>query len=250
MRAFRAVLAALWRSQYRDPVGLFFSIVFAPMLVLVLGAIFGNTARPEFGGRGMLDATLPAFGALVLAASGVMQLPLTLLTLRETGALRRLGLTPLRRSTFLAATVTLGFLIGLAGLLAAFAIGVLVFGVSLPGNILGVLGACAFGLVTFLAVGYALAALYPSIGAATAVGNIAMIILMLTTGAFTPISVMPEGVRRAIGFSPLRWFVELTQGLWDGAPLRSVALPFLLLCGLLAVSVVAGRLLFRWQPSR
>ena len=110
------------------PVGLFFSFAFAPVLVLALGAIFGNDPRPEFGGQGFLDATLPAFASLVLAMTGVLQVPVAMLTLRDTGALRRLSLTPLRRSTFIAASLTVHFVVGIAGMLTALAIGIGVFG--------------------------------------------------------------------------------------------------------------------------
>ncbi|WP_040160836.1 ABC transporter permease [Nigerium massiliense] len=248
MKAYRALVTALWRSQRREPVGLFFAFAFAPALVLILGLIFGNEPRPEFGGRGMLDSGLPGFASLVLAMTGVLQVPVSLLTLRDTGALRRLELTPLRRSTFVAATLTVNFLVGMVGMVAALLVGVVVFQVALPSTVLGVLLACAFGLVVFLALGFALAGLYPSVGAATGIGNVLMILLMLTSGAWTPIAVLPEGVRRVFAYSPVRWFVELVQPLWDGG--ATSARPLLLLAGLLVVSALVGRLLFRWEPTR
>lgn len=80
---YRGLVLALWRSQRRDPVGLFFSVAFAPALVIALGLIFGNDPRPEFGGQGFLDATLPAFASVVLAMVGVLQVPVALLSLRD-----------------------------------------------------------------------------------------------------------------------------------------------------------------------
>ncbi|MCE1178272.1 MAG: ABC transporter permease [Micrococcales bacterium] len=246
MKAYRALVATLWHSQRRDPVGLFFAFVFAPALVLILGVVLGNEPRPEFGGRGMIDATLPAFSSLVLAMLGVLQLPVSLLTLRDTGALRRLRLTPLRPATFVAAALTVHFAIGMAGMLAALATGWLVFGVALPSGILAVVLACAFGLLAFLSLGFALAGLYPSVGAATGIGNVLMIVLMISSGAFTPVSAMPDGVRRAIEFSPVRQFVNLVQGLWEGKALSTLGTPLIALLALLVVSAVVGRFLFRW----
>lgn len=250
MKAYRALLTALWRSQRRDPVGLFFSFAFAPCLVLALGTIFGNEARPEFGGLGFLDATLPAFASLVLAMTGVLQLPLAMVTLRDTGALRRLSLTPLRRSTFIAASLTIHFVVGMAGMLTALALGIAVFGVSMPGSVFGVLIVCFVGLSCCLAVGCALAALYPSTAAATGIGNGLMILLMVTSGAFTPLEVMPETIQQIIRFSPVRWFVEAAQSSWDGEPLTSVIWPLLLLCAVLIVAALVGRWRFRWHPAR
>ena len=115
---YRGLVLALWRSQRRDPVGLFFSVAFAPALVIALGLIFGNDPRPEFGGQGFLDATLPAFASVVLAMVGVLQVPVALLSLRDSGALQRLSLTPLSRSTFMMANLTVHFFAGITGMIA------------------------------------------------------------------------------------------------------------------------------------
>lgn len=250
MNAYRALLKALWRSQRRDPVGLFFSFGFAPVLVLALGVIFGNDPRPEFGGRGFLDATLPAFASLVLAMTGVLQVPVAMLTLRDTGALRRLSLTPLRHSTFIAASLTVHFVVGIAGMLTALAIGIGVFGVPMPSHVPGVLAVCLIGLSTFLAVGCALAALYPSATAATGIGNVLMILLMLTSGAFTPLTAMPSAIQQIVKYSPVRWFVEAAQHAWDGDPLAAMIMPVFLLCVVLAVAALVGRWRFQWEPVR
>lgn len=250
MNAYRALLKALWHSQRRDPVGLFFSFVFAPVLVLALGVIIGNDPRPEFDGRGFLDATLPAFASLVLAMVGVLQVPVAMLTLRDTGALRRLSLTPLRRSTFMAASLTVHFAVGITGMLTALALGIVVFGVAMPSNVPGVLAVCLIGLSAFLAVGCALAALYPSATAATAMGNALMILLMLTSGAFTPLAVMPSTIQQIIQYSPVRWFVEAAQHAWNGDPLATMITPALLLCVVLVVAALVGRWRFQWDPVR
>lgn len=94
----------------------------------------------------------------------------------------------------------------------------------------------------------ALAGLYPSVGAATGVENVLMILLMLTSGAFTPTSVLPDGVRRVFEFSPVRWFVDLTQPLWDAGTVTMR--PLLLLTALLVAAALMGRLLFRWETAR
>lgn len=250
MSTHRALVTALWRSQRRDPVGLFFSFAFAPALVLILGASFGNAPRAEFGGTGFLDATLPAFASLVLAMIGVLQVPVAMLTLRESGALRRLSLTPLRRSTFMAAALTVHFAVGIIGMLTALALGVLIFGVELPSNTIGVLAVCVLGLCAFLALGCALSTLYPSTEAATGLGNIMMILLMLTSGAFTPTSVMPEGIQQVIQYSPVRWFVDATHQMWIGDPLGGVVTPVLFLGILLIVAGLIGSTRFRWETAR
>jgi len=249
MSSYRALTLTLFRSQLREPVGLFFSFIFAPLLVLILGVVFDSGPDPTFGGRSFIEATLPAFPSLVLAIIGVLLVPVGQLSLRESGALRRLRLTPLRPSTFVAADLTMNFAIGMIGMLAALAVGWLVFGATPSGNLILILLAAALGLVAFLALGYTLAALYPSSGAATGIGNVLMLLLMLSSGAFIPLTTMPEGVQAIMNFSPVRHFADLMQGLWEGQPWPSLLLP----TGILAAMIIAfgtlGSILFRWERA-
>jgi ABC-2 type transport system permease protein len=249
MTGYRALTATLFRSLVREPVGLFFAFIFAPALVLILGLIFDNGPDPDFGGRSFIEATLPAFPSLVLAITGVLLVPVGQLTLRESGALRRLRLTPLRPSTFIAADLTVNFLVGMAGMVAALAVGWLVFGATPSGNPAAVLLAAAVGLVAFLALGYTLAGLYPSSGAATGIGNVLMLLLMLSSGAFVPLATMPDGVQRVMNLSPVRHFVELIGGLWEGQAWSDLLLPTWVLLAMIIIFGALATLLFRWERA-
>lgn len=250
MTTYAILTSTLFRTRLREPVGLFFSFIFAPSLVLILGLIFGNDPNPQFGGRGYIDATLPAFASVVLALTGLLILPVNQLILRESGALRRLRLTPLRPTVFIAADLTVNFIVGLIGIVAAFAVGRVVFGVTPQGNLILILLAAALGLLAFLALGYTLSGLYPSSGAATGIGNVLMILLMLTSGAFVPLAVMPEGVRTIMEFSPVRYFVQLMEGVWEGEAWSQLLLPTGVLVGMALIFGLAGTALFRWDGRR
>ncbi len=249
MTGYKELTATLFRSLVREPVGLFFAFVFAPALVLILGLIFDNGPDPNFGGRSFIEATLPAFPSLVLAITGVLLVPVGQLTLRESGALRRLRLTPLRPVTFIAADLTVNFLVSMAGMVAALAVGWLVFGATPAGNLATVLLAAALGLVAFLALGYTLAGLYPSSAAATGIGNVLMLLLMLSSGAVVPLTNMPDGVQRVMNFSPVRHFSELLRGLWEGQAWSDLLLPTAVLVAMIITFGALGALLFRWERT-
>ncbi|MEU4835507.1 ABC transporter permease [Streptosporangium sp. NPDC023615] len=249
MKGYGALSVTLFRSLLREPVGLFFAVVFAPALVLILGFVFDDGPDPAFGGRSFIEATLPAFPSLVLAITGVLLVPVGHLTLRESGALRRLRLTPLRPGTFIAADLTVNFLIGMISMVAALAVGWLVFGVALPDRLAAVLAAAALGLVAFLALGYALAGIYPSSGAATGIGNLLMLLLMISSGAFIPLESMPDGVRKIMNFSPVRHFADLVQGLWEGQGWSALLLPLGVLGAMIVVFGALATVLFRWERN-
>lgn len=132
-------------------------------------------------------------------------------------------------------------------MILALLVGVLVFGVSLPSQVLLVLLALALGLIAFLALGYTLAALYPSAAAATGIGNGLMIVLMLTSGAFVPLAVLPGGVQRVMNFSPVRHFVDLVHGRWNRQSWSDYGIATVVLIGMVIVFGTLGARLFKWN---
>lgn len=155
-------------------------------------------------------------------------------------------IAPLRPSTFVAANLSANFMIGMIGMMAALAAGWAVFGASPSGKII-VLLAAALGLLAFLALGFTLAGIYPSSGAATGIGNVLMLMLMLSSGAFVPLATMPEGIQTTMDFSPVRYFADLMRGLWEGQAWSSLLLPTGILVAFIIVFGALGSVLFRWD---
>lgn len=248
MRGYPQLTLAMLRSQLREPVGFFFLLVFSPGLLLILGLMFGNDPQPDFGMRGFVDTMLPGLTVIAIVIVGVVLVPQTQLILRSTGALTRLRATPLRARTFVAADLSVNVVLGMVGALLTLLLGVLGFGVAWPAHPGRLVLALVLGLVALLALGYTLAALYPSVAAATGVGNALMILLMMTSGAFIPAAVLPEGVQSFMRFSPVHHFAELVRASWAGQPW-----PGLSVLVLVAMAVVLGTLgtaLFRWDQVR
>lgn len=248
MRGYPGLVTALLKSNLREPVGFFFLIVFSPALLVVLGLVFGNGPSPEFGMRGFVDQMLPGMTVIAIMIVGIMVVPQQQLTLRATGALTRLRVTPLEPRTFVAADLTVYFLLGMVGALLTLLVGLLVFGVAWPASVVGVIGALVLGHLAMLAIGYTLAAIYPSVAAATGIGNGLMIVLMMTSGAMIPTTVMPAGVQAVMRFSPVYHVVELVRASWAGQ-----AWPWVSVVVLVGILVVFGALatwLFRWDRAR
>lgn len=247
MKSYRALTVTLAKSSLREPVGMFFTLIFAPLLVAVFGLIFGTEPNPAFSGRRFVEATLPATACLVVAITGTLLLPVNQLQLRERGALTRLRITPLKPVTYVAADLTVNFVVSMAGILLALAIGVLLFNVPVQSNLILVFLAVTLGLTAFLALGYTLAAIYPSSSAASGIGNGVMIILVMTSGAFFPLTALPSAVQNAINLSPLRQLVVLVQGIWEGGDWSDYLLQTGVLVGMIVVFGALGARLFKWK---
>ena len=248
MRGCPHLVKAFFLSQLREPVGFFFLLVFGPVLVTVLGLIFGNDPRQEFGGAGFMDSALPGFILMSPLIAGAVTVPQNQLLLRTSGVLTRLRVTPLKPRTFVAADLTVHLVLGMVGALLTFATGVLLFRVPPPQNGLGVLAAVLLGLVAMLALGYVLAAVYPSVGAATGVGNVVMILLMISSGSFFPVEGLSSGVRTAMQASPSFHMTQLVDASWESQAWDPASVVVLL--GMAAVFGVLGTVLFRWDRTR
>lgn len=250
MRPYREMTRALSLSVARKPEAIFFTVAFAPLLVAVLGAIFGNEPQSDFGGQGFIEMQLPALSGVVLAMMGVLTVPSDVVALREQGSLRRLRATPLKPGAFIAADLTCHFAMGLVGLLLALGCGAALFGLTPSGGaatIARVTCLLVLGLVAFMALGYLLAALLPSLAVVTPVGNVLVMALIMTSGVAIPLAVLSEGLRSVVERSPLTMFVKALQGLWQGEPLGEHVTALGVL-GVMAVACGGAAVrLFRWE---
>jgi len=247
VRAFALLLGVQAKRTLREPPAAFFLIAFAPLYTVIMGLIFGNAARPEFGGRGYLDANLAGFAAIVVAISSFVLVPVDIVTQRESGALRRFRATPLRPLTFIAADVLVRFAGAVVSIVLALVLGIVAFGAEPSGSLAAVVGAVMLGVLAFLAAGYVLAAAVPTQGAALVLANVLVYPLIMLSGSAVPLAVLPDNVRRVARYSPLTQLVELLQRLWQGGAWTEAWLPLVVLVGLFAVGTALAASIFRWE---
>lgn len=247
MRGYTPLTKALIKSQLREPVGFFFLIIFAPLLLVIMGMIFGNDPKPEFGNHGFVDNMLPGLTLLSLLTTGIIIAPQGQLMLRSSGALARLRATPLQAKTYVAADLTVNFLLGFTGAVLTLIVGLVAFGAPLPKNIPLLICAYTFGLISMLAIGAFLAAVYPSVAAATGIGNGLMITLIMLSGILIPTAIMPDGIQRVINFSPVYHIAELVRASWTNTnwPVNSI----LVLAGVTLIFGALGTWLFKWDKT-
>jgi ABC-2 type transport system permease protein len=246
MRAFRTLALTLARLALREPLGVFFTLALPPALVMLFGLAFGNVEIPMHDGRGTMDHQLPAIAAWVFAMTGLFSVPMALLGRRDAGTLRRFQATPLRPATYLAADVTVHLGQALLGLALLFAVGMGLFGARGGGSLPAVAAAALLGVVAFLALGYALAALLPNARTVPVVGNLLAVPMLFLSGATAPLELMPDAVQRAAGFNPLQHAVALLRGAWFGDPWAGLVGSAAVLVGLVVVATVIAAVRFRW----
>ncbi|MGH2599732.1 MAG: ABC transporter permease [Dehalococcoidia bacterium] len=226
----------------REPFALIFTFAF-PLIVLVSLAGSFNPDDPDFGGAPPADYYLASYVAVVIAAIGLIALPVHLAAYRERGILRRLRASSVPASSVLGAQVIVGLLMATFGSILLVVVGRLLYDAALPDATGEVILAFLLSTLTFLAIGFLLAALAPNARAAQALGMILFFPMWLLSGAGPPPAVMDAVTRRISDQLPLTYAVRALQDPWFGSGTHAGNL--LLLAGILLVAGALSIRLFR-----
>jgi ABC-2 type transport system permease protein len=247
LHALGKLIRVQTKLYLREPVAVFFTLLFAPLYLIMNWLIAGNQPLAELGGRGSLEAYLPACAAIVIAVVGLMPGAIETANRREAGVLRRFRATPLRPLTYIIGDVGVYLAMILLGILFVMLLAYFAFGVRSVGNVPSMFAAILLSATSFLAVGYVLASVLPNARAVTVVGNVLLFPMIAFSGATVPLEIMPETVRTIAKFVPLTHVITLLRGAWFGEPWSALLTEVAVLVGLLVVGTVVSALTFRWE---
>lgn len=213
----------------------------APVIVLAEQAIaVEGVSQTHLYLAGML--------AIALLWLGVFGTAPPLVQMREAQILRRIGVTPVRRQTLLAAQVAWRLTTGLgqAGLMVGF--GALVFGLSIAGHPLALLGLVVLGALTMIALGFVLAALARTNEAVVALGQMVQLPMMFLAGVLFPLEMLPAFLRPIAYAMPLTYLSDALKQVVTGAPgLFTVWTDVAVLGGCLLLFSAVAVWRFRWD---
>jgi ABC-2 type transport system permease protein len=247
MRGFLRLTITNLKLYMREPVSVFFTLAFAPLLVVLFGAMYGNDPSPLFGGYGSMDISMPAYTALILGSVGILGIPIQVGALREQGVLRRYRATPMHPLTYITADVITNLIMTLLGMALLVLVGWLLYSVQFEGQVLSVIGGLLLGGLSMFAFGYLIAGLAPGARSAQVIGMVIFYPMMFLSGAGIPLEIMPESVRKISEFLPLTYVVKLLRGLWFGGNWGEHLLELAVLVGVLVICGALAARFFRWE---
>jgi ABC-2 type transport system permease protein len=247
MRAFGKLALVQTKLYLREPMSVFFTLCFGPIMLVIMGFIFGSLPRTELGGMSQMEMSTTAYIGLILGLTGLTSVPIVTATRREMGVLRRLAATPLRPLVYFLTDILAPFAVTLLGILILILMGIFIYGVHFEGNWFSLFGAVCLSALSFFALGYAIAGLVRSARTAIVLGNVIIIPMVIFSGAMVPLDVMPQAVVNFSRFIPLKHVVTLVRGLWFGDLWGAHLLEVAVLAGMLAVSMLVVALTFKWE---
>lgn len=207
----------------RDPLTVVFTLAFPPMILVVLGAAFGNSPPDPAVWQGLqpMQFYLPAYVGLVLASVGMIALPVHLAAYRERGVLRRFLASPIPVWGLLAAQLLVALLIGAVGSVILVSLGLASYDVHGPdqwGALLITYVVCA---LFFASAGFLLGTVLPSVRAAQGFGMLLFFTMLFLGGTSPPLEVFTGVLRRLSDILPLTRSVYALLDPWLGRGLNA-----------------------------
>jgi ABC-2 type transport system permease protein len=254
VRGFLAMTRVEFRLFRREPFSIVFVLAFPLMMMMLLAAVFGNDqadARDVENGmlvwRGVTPATYYAAASVtaIVAALGLMTVPINLAGYRERGILRRMQASSVPAATVVAAQLTLAFVTFLAGTAVMAVVAALAYDTDAPDDLVGVVVALVLGTAAFGAIGLLLATLVGSSRAAQGIGLLLFFALWLISGTAPPRAVLPAGLRDFGGLLPLSHLVTAVQDPWFGFGWSATDL--VVLAGYAVAAGIPALWFFRWD---
>jgi ABC-2 type transport system permease protein len=180
--------------------------------------------------------------ALMVSLTTIIGLLLTAQNItreNELGTLEQLNVTPMTKIQFIAAKLIPFWILSMLIFSIGLAIGKLVFGIPMRGNLLIVYLAAAVYLIVVLGMGLGISTITRTQQQSMFVAFFFTLIFLLMSGLFTPVDSMPDWAQRVAEANPVKHFVSIMRAvLMRGAGLETVGRPILGL-GLAGLAVLA-----------
>ena len=242
---FPSLIITEFRLLLREPMILFWALIFPLGLLVVLGSTTSDKHQKAFGGLRFIVVYTPVLMTFTLTLLSMSAMPATLASYRDKGYLKRLSTTPVGAWRLLAAQLVL--VIGLSSVLVTLIVLVshFAYNVPLPSEFGGFVLAIILTMTAMAALGMLIASVAPSQRVAGAIGSILFFPLMFFAGLWVPQQSMGSTLRAISQYTPLGAAVpSITNsdfGIWPGTTHLLV---------LVAYTVILTRIalrFFRWD---
>ena len=235
---------------FRDPFSLVFALLLPLFFLVVLNGVFGNEVELDpdedvWLGVGPSDYYVPTYVGLVMAAIGILSLPVRLATYRELGVLRRFRASSMPLWAILTSHVIIALAIAVVGAISITVASTAIYGTNLPGSFLLFALGFAISAVSFAALGVFLGSVLPTARSTQGAGLMLFFVMFLLGGGGPPRDALTGGMRTVSDALPLTYVDILLQKAWLQSSWDATA--SLVVLGVLVVSTALSFRFFRWE---
>jgi ABC-2 type transport system permease protein len=224
----------------RDPLVLTFVFVFPIVTMLIIGGSFGTEPDPAFAGVNPAHWYVASYLTVVIAATGLVMLPVHLASYRERGVLRRFAVAGFPRWSFAIAQIVVGLMTTALACVLLLIVAAPVYGIPAVQDAWRVAAALAVGALGFVSLGVLLGSLLRSARSAQAVGLLLFFPSFLLGAGGPPPHVMGSALREIALPLPLTLLTNAVREPWLGLGSATASLAAVAVLTV-AVTVVAAR---------
>lgn len=247
MKAFKALLKTEIRLSVRGMDMFIFAVCMPVVVVIILGAVFGN--KPAFDGAEytFLEQSFGAVSTIAICAGGVMGLPLVVSDYRSRKILKRFKVTPAGPALILAVQLVIYALYSIVSLILVYAAGAIFFGYQLYGSWLQFLGAYLLVMLSMFSIGLLVGGIAPNTKIASAAASLLYFPMLIFSGATLPYEVMPAALQKAADILPLTQGIKLLKAASLGLPIDSVFIPVVVMIVIAVICTAISLRFFKWE---
>jgi len=236
----RLVRAEL-KLMTRDPLVLTFVFIFPIVTMLIIGGSFGTDPDPAFAGANPSHWYVASYLTVVIAATGLVMLPVHLASYRERGVLRRFAAAGFPRWSFAIAQMVVGLVTTLVASVILLIVAAPIYGIPALHNGWRVAAGLAVGAIAFVSIGVFLGSLLPSARSAQAIGLVLFFPSFLLGAGGPPPHVMGAALRRIADVLPLTQVTKSVREPWLGLGTATGSLIAMAVLAVVATVVAARR---------
>jgi ABC-2 type transport system permease protein len=235
------------------PTGQISRVAVRSILNEVLGATTGTTVTEreiDTDEVTYIDWFIPGILAMSLMNTGVIGISTAFVAFRERGIFRRIKVTPFALWKFLLARIVSGVILSLVTSGILIGVGALVWGARPQGNILLIALVLILGSLTFVAIGYAIAAIARTTETAASYANLVTFPMLFLSGVFFPLDSMPDWMQPIVKVMPLSYLVNaLREPMLYGRGLGAIDTDLLILLPIFAAAMLFSIRFFKWDAT-
>lgn len=210
--------------------------------------IVERAIQPERRARRYIDFLLPGVISMSVVSTCLFSIGMVVVAYREKGKLRRLSVTPLPKSIFIAGQMVNRYFIVVMQAFLLMAIGMLLFKVQIVGRLFDFLLALTVGMLAFLAIGFLIASVAKTTETASGIANTLFLPMIFLSGVYFSVEGIPKFLKPLIEFLPLTHLVRAIRSIFNNGVSLGDVLPQM---GILSIWIVvcfaASIKLFRWE---
>jgi ABC-2 type transport system permease protein len=197
---------ALIESKFflRSKQGAFATFILPFFFLFLFGTIWGGT--PNYFGY-----IVPGLIAMVTLSITLWGIGFSLTYYRQTGYLRRIAVSPLKKWIYIFGLSLSRFLINIIQSFALIFTAILIYKLEIRGSYLLFFLCLSLGIFTFLSIGGVIANLSKSAESVNAILSLVVVPLLFLSDAFVPIRLFPKFLQYLSKVSPVTYMIKMLR---------------------------------------